>query len=201
MTAAFVTTLLVLGIVGWSAGWVAAGNELEQQGHIDPTTTTQATKSATSSPTPMRSSASPSPTKSPTPDTTPSRADQFAMPNFVGQHFVSARGTARAMKLGVDVSFNEPSNRRDGFVARTTPVEGVFVWPGVTVHLHVAGPPPKVLVPEIVGKPCGEAKDAILEAGLKIQAYPSGEKGNVTKVEPGAGSTLNWNDPVKLFCS
>jgi PASTA domain len=201
VTVAFVSTLLLLSIVGWSAGWVAAGNELERQGHVDPTTSAQPTKAPTSSPSPVRSSAPTSPKQSNTPTATPSRPDQFAMPNLVNQNFQLARAAAREKKLGVNVSFNEPSSKADGMVARTFPDAGVFVWPGVTIQLYVAGPAPEVLVPQVVDKPCGEGKDAILEAGLKIQAYPSGERGNVTKVEPVPGTKLKWNDEVKLFCS
>lgn len=198
MTAAFVSTLLLLGIVGWSAGWVAAGSELERQGQIDPTTTTQASKPPTSSPTP-RPTASPATVETPT--GTPSREGQFDMPDLVNKDFRVARLEARSKKLGVNVVFNERSIRANGTVVSTNPVAGVLVFPGVTITLRVAGPAPRVYVPEIVGKPCGEGRDAVLEAGLKIKEYPSGEKGNVTKVEPAPGEPLFWNGEVRIFCA
>lgn len=200
MTAAFVSTLLLLGIVGWSAGWVAAGNDLERQGHVDASASVPVPKPTTPSPTPVRSSASPSPTNPASP-TTPSRPDQFAMPNLINMDFLVARALAMEKRLGVAVMFNEPSSRPNGNVVKTLPEPGVWVWPGVTIKLLVAGPPPKVSVPDIVGRPCGEGKDAVLDVGLKIQGYPSGERGNVVKVEPGPGTTLSWNDEVKLYCA
>lgn len=200
MTAAFVSTLLLLGIVGWSAGWVAAGSELERRGQIDPTTTNQASKPPTS-PSPGRPTTSPTPTETGNPTATPTRADAFEMPDLVNKDFRVARLDAMNKRLGVNVVFNERSIRANGTVVRTNPVAGVYVFPGLTIQLHVAGPPPKVLVPQIVGKSCEEGKDAVLETGLKISEYPGGTKGNVTKVEPVPGTTLNWNDGVKIFCA
>jgi hypothetical protein len=200
VTAAFVSTLLLLGIVGWSAGWVAAGSEIERKGQIDPTATTQAPKPPTSSPTPSRPAASPTPVDTSSPTVTPSREGQFEMPDLVGKDFRVARLEARAKKLGVNVVFNERSLRANGMVVSTNPVAGILVFPGVTITLRVAGPPPRVFVPDIVGKSCAEGRDAVLEAGLKIKEYPSGEKGNVTKVEPAPGAAVVWNDEVKIFC-
>jgi hypothetical protein len=201
VTAAFVSTLLLLGIVGWSAGWVAAGSELENKGQIDPTTTTQASKPAATSPTPARPTPSPSPTANSSPAATPTRADQFEMPNLVNKDFRAARVTAREKKLGVDVVFNEPSRKADGFVEKTVPEAGYYVFPGLTIHLHVAGPAPAVFVPDIMDKPCEDAKNMVLDAGLKITAYPSGERGKVKNSEPASGAAAHWNDGVKLYCS
>lgn len=200
MTAAFVTTLLLLGIVGWSAGWVAAGNELEYQGQVDPTTSTQASKQPTSSPTPSRPAASPSGAPTGNPTVTPSREGQFEMPDLVNKDFRVARLEARAKKLGVNVIFGERSSRANGTVVSTNPVKGLLVFPGVTITLRVAGPAPQVFVPEIVGKSCAEGRDTVLDSGLKIKEYPSGEKGNVTRVDPAQGSPLHWNDEVRIFC-
>lgn len=200
MTAAFVSTLLLLGIVGWSAGWVAAGSAIERQGQTDPTTTAQASEPPTSSPTPSRPTASPTPAETGTPTLTPSREGQFEMPDLTGKDFRVARLEARAKKLGVNVTFNERSLRASGTVVSTNPVAGMLVFPGVTITLRVAGPPPRVYIPDIVGKTCAEGREAVLEIGLKIKEYPSGEKGNVTKVEPGPGSAAVWNDEVKIFC-
>lgn len=200
--AAFISTLLLLGIVAYSAGWVAAGNELGQQNRTDPTTSAQPSRGATTSPSPVRSS---SPPNSPTPDAsvavTPTRKDAFPMPNLVGQNFLVARQTAIEKKLGVNVVFNKPSPRPDGTVAETFPEAGVDVWAGLTIRLEVAGPPPKVSVPNVVSRPCEEGSAALLDAGLKIKGYPSGRRGNVVKVEPVPYTTLVWNDEVTLFCS
>ena len=198
MTAAFVSTLLILGIVGFFAGYVAAGSELEKQAQIDTTASPLVSKSPMPSPSPARPTTSPTPA----PTGTPTRADAFDMPDLVNKNFRDARNEAVSRKLGVNVVFNERALLKSaGTVVRTNPEPGVAVWPGVTIQLYVVGPPPKVQVPAIIGKPCHEGKDAVLEAGLKISGYPSGERGNVNNVEPGPGTTLNWNDAVKIFCS
>lgn len=199
MTTAFVSTLLLLGIVGFSSGWVAAGSQMD--GQVDPTATSQLPKPPTPSPTPVRTTTAPSPSRDLTPTGTPSHADQFEMPNLVNKKFQDARREAIAKKLGVNVVFGERALlKSDGTVVETKPPAGTFVRPGWTIQLHVVGPAPEVLVPAIIGMSCEEGKDAVLEAGLKISGYPRGSRGKVTNVEPAPGSTLSWNDPVAISC-
>jgi PASTA domain len=197
-TAAFVSTLLLLGIVGFSAGFVAAGSDLEKQARTETTTSPQASKSPTPSPPPARPTSSPTPVN---PTGTPSRPDQFAMPSLVNKDFRVARLQAIALKLGVNVKFNEPSDKRDGTVVMTNPEAGTYVWPSVTIHLHVAGGPPPVTIPPVVGASCEDGKDRVLEAGLLIGGYPAGNKGKVTRTDPVPGTAAKWNDPVKIYCA
>ena len=148
-------------------------------------------------------SPSPSTSLSPSPSPSPSvarRADAFEMPDLVNKEFRTARIEALSRKLGVNVVFNERSGKANGTVVRTNPAAGVLIFPGLTILLYVVGPPPTVSVPQVVGLLCDEAKIRILDAGLKISAYPSGTRGTLTQVEPSAGTTLNWNDSVSLHC-
>jgi hypothetical protein len=188
-TAAFFTTLLVLAVVGWSIGWLAAGTDLAGQ---QTSTTPTATPSHTSS----------EPTRPPTtsPSASPSN-NAFGMPNLVGKKFKLARQQAFDLKLGVTIHFDEPKNLPAGTVARTFPEDTVLVRPGFQVILYVTGPAPKVTVPLLTGKTCTEGKDALIDVGLRIDSYPSGDKGRVVKTDPLALSELTWNDPVKVYCT
>jgi hypothetical protein len=194
-TAAFVTTLVVLGLVGWSIGWLAAGTELASG---EPTKTPSATSapSRVPSPTPSRT-ASPSPSAS----VNPQRTDAFAMPDLVGKKFQEARLQAFDLKLGVTVKFDEPANGKPaGTVMKTVPEAKEFVWRGLTIVLHVAGPPTKLSVPVLAGKTCAEGKDTLVLAGFRV-TYPTQDKGIVVKSEPPAFTEKVWNDEVKLYCA
>lgn len=186
--AAFLTTLLVLAVVGWSIGWLAAGTDLA--GHnIDPSTpastaTTHAPRSASPSPTPSASLSNAA----------------FAMPNLLGMKFRTARQKAFDLRLGVTIHFDEPGKFQPGTVARTSPLDSVLVRPGYTIVLYVTGPAPKVTVPDVVGKSCGDGKDALIDAGLRIDSYPSGDKGTVVKIDPPASTERTWNDGMLVYC-
>jgi beta-lactam-binding protein with PASTA domain len=194
-TAAFVTTLVVLGLVGWSIGWLAAGTELASgEPTKSPTVTSAPTR--TPSPTPTRTASS-----SPTASANPQRTDAFAMPDLVGKKFLVARQQAFDLKLGVTVKFDEPANGKPtGTVMKTTPEAKDFVWRGLTIVLHVAGAPIKLAVPVLVGKTCNEGKDTLVQAGFRV-AYATQERGKVTKSDPPAFTEMVWNDEVKLHCA
>jgi hypothetical protein len=186
--AAFLTTLLVLAVVGWSVGWLAAGTDLA--GHD---LNASASPSTPGSRPPSSAPPSPSPSASP--------GKPFGMPKLVGLKFREARQKAFDLKLGVTIHFNEPGNLQPGTVAKTYPDEGILVRTGYTIVLYVTGPAPKVTVPVVAGKSCGEGKDALIEAGLRIDSYPSGDKGRVVKTDPPALTEVTWNDAVKVYCS
>jgi hypothetical protein len=194
-TAAFVTTLVVLGLVGWSIGWLAAGTELASS---EPTRTPATTGAPSRVATPTAS-----PTRAATPTATPNpqRTDAFAMPDLVGKKFLEARQQAFDLRLGVTVKFDAPANGKPaGTVMSTTPEAKDYVWRGLTIVLHVAGAPVKVSVPVLVGKTCNEGKDALVHAGFRV-TYPTQDKGNVVKSEPPAFTEGLWNDEVKLYCA
>lgn len=183
--AAFLTTLLVLAVVGWSIGWLAAGTDLAGQ-------QTPVSSSPSNRPAARATTSSPSPSVSPT---------AFGMPKLVGMKFREARQKAFDLKLGVTIRFNESGAYPAGTVAKTSPADGVLVKAGLTIILYVTGAPPKVTVPDIAGKTCNEGKDLLLEAGLLIKEYPTGDKGRVVKTEPSALTELKWNDQVQVYCS
>jgi hypothetical protein len=187
--AAFLTTLLVLAVVGWSIGWLAAGTDLAGN-----ETLASASPSTPASRPPSSAPASPSPSAS-------AGKDAFGMPKLVGQKFRLARQKAFDLKLGVTIHFDEPGNYQPGTVARTYPADGILVRPGYTIVLYVTGPAPKVSVPAVAGMTCSDGKDALVDAGLRIDSYPSGDKGRVVKTDPPGLVEVTWNDAVKVYCT
>lgn len=196
-TAAFATTFLVLAIIGWSIGWLAggAGNPVSQESP-EPTATSRPAQ-VTKSPTP-----SPTPSKTPSASTTAvSTADAFPMPNVVGKEFREARAELLALKVGVEVHFNAPSERKQGTVERQEAKAGVLIQKGWTMQLYVSGSAPYTTMPNVVGKACTAAKDELVDIhGFKIDSYPSGTRGKVTKIEPTATAVVVWGTSVKLYC-
>ena len=199
-TATFAATLLVLAVVGWSVGWLAADGEGKAQGLGDPSPSVAVSSAPPPPPSPTPD-ASPDQTPPPTATPEPTRSNTFAMPDLRGQHFIAARKEATSRKLGVNVRFDAEGRGEDGTVVATNPEPDLYVWPGLTITLYVKGPAPDVEVPELIGQPCGQAKDMLVDRGLTIHSYPSGEEGNVYKTDPVAGTRLKWNGRVMLYCS
>lgn len=191
--AAFAVTLLVLAIVGFSAGYLS-GPAANAGPSAAPSTSTAPTATASRSP-------SPSPEGSETASPSPSRTDTFAMPNLVGKNFIEARNDALALGLGVKVNFKEPGLLKpDGEVLRTFPAAKTLVFPNLGIVLYVKGDPPPATVPAVAGKPCTEAITQLANAGFAVE-LPGGSNGNAVRTEPGPDTVLVWNDRVQLFCA
>lgn len=114
--------------------------------------------------------------------------------------FRAARQEANAARLGVHIVFGRAGGR-DGTVVATNPEPDILVYPGLTIFLYVAGDAPTLNVPDVTGQPCREGRNTLLDAGLLIEGYPSGEKGTVQKTDPAAGTEVTWNTRVKVFCA
>ncbi len=200
--AAFATTLIVFGIVGWSTGWLVASGEqtnLGQDPSPGPVVTQETPKKTTPAPSPTPSPAS---TRSSPAGPCASDPNAFSMPDLVGMKYLEARRKAHDLGVTVNVHFNQPGRGPDGTVVSTNPVEKWCVPKGTAISLEVTGPAPKVKVPEVLGQPCKpNAKDKVIDVGLTIEAYPSGDRGTVYKVEPQVGTELPWNAKVNLYCS
>jgi eukaryotic-like serine/threonine-protein kinase len=94
----------------------------------------------------------------------------------------------------------------NGLVIRQSPQAGVKVTQGSTVTLTISTGPGSRNVPSVTGLPLGKAKAAITSAGLKpgrvlresSNTIPSGD---VTRTDPGAGSSLLAFSPVTIYVS
>jgi len=188
---AIVVAVLVLAVVGATAGYFAAGEPRNTAGGTDPTSPT------TSAPTTTPPITTDTPTAGPTAGSpgTPG----FALPNLVGQDFQDARRKVRELGLGWRLVFRDSGD--DKTVGSTVPGPGIQVRRGVTVTLYVRGKAPEATIPGVVGLPCNQAAGIIVDQGLYPQ-YPTGRAGVVQKQEPeaGGGTTVQWNDQVKIYC-
>lgn len=182
----------LLAVLGASGGWLLAGGQpapAERPGvALTPppavTTAAPATTEATRTTPPVtRTTAQPS-------------SAGLTVPDLVGTDFAAAREELRDHRLGWRLVFGTGAGRA---VERTSPEAGTPVRRGVTVTLWVAGPPPMVAVPDLLGDDCDDAADDLVEAGL-YPRYRTGRTGTVTAQEPTAGVPARWNDVVAISC-
>jgi hypothetical protein len=188
--ASIATLVLLLALGGALFGiYVSDQNKLAASALEAPPTTGTATPSQTTSPPPSSppasASASPSATASPT-------ASTFAVPELTGLDFRVAWGKLRDLKLGWDMKFEGDTG--DLTVTSTDPPAGAQISKGMTVHVHVRGPAPLVVMPNVIGLPCDQAADALTNAGSLIADYPAGRTGVVKSQDPLASdpATLKW---------
>jgi hypothetical protein len=192
--AAIAVAVLVLAVIGATAGYFAAGNPRNSAAD------TGTTPPATSTPTPLESTPTNTPTTAdPTTNTPSAGVPGFALPNLVGQDFEDARRKLRELGLGWRLVFGQSGD--DKTVGSTTPRAGSPVRRGTTVTLNVRGQAPVATIPGVVGIACTQAAALIVDHGLYPQ-YPTGRTGTVYKQEPEAGgtTTVRWNDQVKIYC-
>jgi hypothetical protein len=177
------TLVLLLGLGGAVAG-IHYGNKVNAGRTGEPITLPQVVTSRT-----------PGPDRTP-PTTAPG---SFALPDVTGSGFEAARIQLRGLKLGVALVFEGASGNHT--VRATDPTPGASVKSGITVKLFVRGPAPEATVPGVVGLPCGQAADIIVEQGLFPQ-YPTGRQGVVLSQDPvpPPAEPLHWNDNVKISC-
>ena len=180
------TLVLLLGLGGAVAG-IHFGNKVNaNRAGGEPITLPQVVSSLT--PGPQRTTAPPT--------TAPG---SFELPDVTGSDFQAARSQLRVLKLGVTLVFEGSTGNHT--VRTTQPAPRTVVKNGVTVKLFVRGPAPEATVPGVVGIPCDQAADIIVEQGLFPQ-YPTGKQGVVLNQDPPAppATPLHWNDTVRIFC-
>lgn len=193
MIAAIVVAVLVLAVVGATAGYFAAGDARNVANNGG-------------SPTPPGPTSDPSPTQvepsfePPTAAPTSSQPQAgFPLPNLVDTDFQEARKKVRELGLGWRLVFGTPGD--DSKVDRTDPAAGVNVRRGRTVTIYVRGPAPPATIPNVIGVACNQAAGLVVDHGLYPE-YPTGRNGRVQQMDPEPSEmTLKWNDRVKLFCS
>lgn len=165
--------VVVLAAAGATGGWLLAGSKENNQA----------------------APSSPSPTRSPT--ATP-RSGEFALPNLIGTDFVAARRVLRDSNLGVQVIFG--GTGYDRTVEQMVPTPGTAVHAGITVKLHIAGAPPELTVPRLVGMGCAAAGREAAEQGLNPRYVPEKE-GTVVRQEPEPSTAARWTDTITLSCA
>lgn len=126
-------------------------------------------------------------------------AGGFALPNLAGLDFQEARTKVRELKLGWSLVFE--GTLADPIVRVTDPPATTVVKPGDTVKILVKGGAPLATVPDVKGRPCADAANQIVDAGLYPQ-YPTGRNGVVQSQTPTATApkTLRWNGEMEIRC-
>ena len=131
------------------------------------------------------------------------------IPDVAGQ----TADTARQLLASVDLTADPAGDQHDysddipaGSVIGLVPVDGP-VRPNTTVVLIVSDGPAPVDVPDIVGMTWAEARDAILNAGLKfafdrnidrVLAESAPNEATVTSVDPDEGTEVHRTDTVTV---
>lgn len=188
------TLVLLLGLAGSLFGIYVSNVNAQASTDTSPTPQPEVI-----SPRPAESSSTPTvPTTPPTttpPVTTP--ADSFALPKLAGLNFKEARTTVRDLKLGWSLKFEGAGT--DQTVRDSSPAAGTLVQKGTSVTIFVKGTAPLAVVPNIVGKPCSQAADMIVDAGLYPDYKTAARTGTVQPA--GTPTGLRWNDKMALTCS
>jgi PASTA domain len=187
------TLVLLLGLGGALFG-IYAGNKVDPSSADPGATVPQGFPSATNGAGPTVSSPPPVSPSSPP-------AGGFPVPNVAGLDFREARTKLFDLRLGVNLVFTG-ADAGDTTVANTQPAAGATVRRGITIKVFVKGEAPPASVPGIMGLPCSQAADIIVEHGL-FPDYESGRNGVVVQQSPIAGDPhdLRWNDQMNIWCS
>lgn len=185
---------VVLALVGGISGWMLAGEPDDGLIGAPDTSAASPTRSA-----PSTKSRGPAPaaTRSDPPSKAEPPAGSLMVPDLVGLDFEDARDELRRRNLGWHLVFRGLGSSRA--VEGSDPPAGRAVRPGVTVRVLVAGAAPPVEVPDVTGASCSKAADRLVDAGLYPE-YPDTRAGEVLQQEPDAGTTLRWNDRVRIHC-
>lgn len=199
LIAAIAVAVLVLAVVGATAGWILAGRSGDNT--AGPGGTTPPPGNGTSAPpaspsTPMDQD--PPATATPGGQNTRDPGTSFAVPDVSGRDFVEARRELRDLRLGVTVVFGSSGDDRS--VERTEPAAGRQTQRGNTVKLYVRGSAPYATIPGVVGVSCNQAGSIVADHGL-VPQYPYGRSGVVLRTDPEqAPDRLRWNEELKIYC-
>jgi hypothetical protein len=202
LIAAIAVAVLVLAVVGATAGWILAGRDTGAAGpggtpppsgdpqSTAPTAPATSTSAATSAP-PATATATGGPA-------TGNPSDAFPLPDVSGKDFEQARRELRELRLGVTVVFGSAGDDRT--VSGTEPAAGRQVRRGTAIKLQVRGSAPYATIPGIVGVSCNQAGSIVADHGL-VPQYPYGRSGVVLRTDPEqAPDRLRWNEVLQIYC-
>jgi eukaryotic-like serine/threonine-protein kinase len=111
---------------------------------------------------------------------------------------------SRGLKPDVRRRPNEDTRFRLGFVYDQDPNAGIRVDRASAVTIFVSLGPPKVTVPELIGRSRDEAISALSELGLKrnvVEVFSEEEEGTVVAQSPTPGRRVNKGSSVRINVS
>jgi eukaryotic-like serine/threonine-protein kinase len=118
------------------------------------------------------------------------------LPNFVGQQFSAAQGTAQQGGYQLQEQANNNSNQPPGTITGQSPAAGTPITPGEVVTVQVSSGPPEVPIPSVTGDTVPAAEAALQAAGFQVTVN-QGIGGTVSGTSPSGqapkGSTITIN--------
>lgn len=120
----------------------------------------------------------------------------LAVPSVLQLHVNQASNVLQQAGLQADVVEVE-STRPAGEVVNQDPAPGAGVESGATVTLEVSKGPPTTPVPQVTGRPCGEAEQILQQAGFQVRRQGDG---TVALQVPSAGTGLRPGSEVAILC-
>ena len=133
--------------------------------------------------------------------------DQVSVPNLIGETQDAASKLLSEKELSVGQVTTEYSSEPEGTVIDQSISAGTKVDKGTTVNITVSQgeePKPKPTVPNVVGNSVGNARNAILNAGLKYKEVwqdSDEEAGVVISCDPGVGAEVEEGTTITIYVS
>ncbi len=130
-------------------------------------------------------------------------AEELLMKNLVNLSEAQAKETMDTLGIEAEFVLEESESVPEGYVIRTTPIEGIQITDDTKVIVYVSGKNESatVLVPLVIGMSVEDAKTELTEAGLTVgsvrEVESSREKGDVVyqsvkeNTEVARGSAIN----------
>jgi eukaryotic-like serine/threonine-protein kinase len=135
---------------------------------------------------------------------TVSRGEQpVDVPDVTGKQVAEARGILEGRNLQVKEKEQESADKDPGTVLSQDPAAGSSIKAGGTVTLTVAKAPPQVAVPDVSGETRDEARQDLLNAGLKVRSVRQSvdtpdQDGTVVEQDPAAGTSVDRGTQVTI---
>lgn len=135
--------------------------------------------------------------------------DLREVPSLIGMNETQAMMTLLKYGLVLSTQVNKQYNDQveEGLVIEQNPVGGTFVKKGSEVQITVSlGPQPAVEVPDVIGMQEEQAKELLIENGLKIsgitwETNSMVPRGSVIRQEPTPGTEVDEGTGVMLTLS
>jgi serine/threonine-protein kinase len=118
------------------------------------------------------------------------------LPNFVGQQFDQAQGTAQSGGYQLQQVADSNSNQPQGTITSQSPAPGTPITQGEVVTVKVSSGPPLVNIPDVSGQSVDQATQILQQAGFQVsvnQGIGNRVQGTSPSGQAPAGSTITLN--------
>ena len=118
------------------------------------------------------------------------------LPNFVGQQFDQAQGTAQSGGYQLQQVADSNSTQPQGTITSQSPAPGTPITQGEVVTVKVSSGPPLVNIPDVSGQSVDQATQILQQAGFQVsvnQGIGNRVQGTSPSGQAPAGSTITLN--------